>query len=245
VRGFQDLIGRLERQGMHEAANHLTQAESALERSAWESANAQVRSGLESLFDSVALIRLGSSDTGGHARQALQDAGLLGSREAGLIREFMALAGEAGSHAGRSNGDSSTGRFLAGIGIAYMAVALIPELVRVEDVLLDQLDPPRGSSLPTDREIHTSCPTCGATQTLAEASLMRSGGDTIYTCKNACQPIVVVGEPGESPWPGRGYRLGSYVIRNARDLFLPIKSGAEVLLPASKAALMKERPVGS
>jgi hypothetical protein len=169
----------------------------------------------------------------------------LSSREAALIREFMAFAGEAGSHAGVATSDSSTGRFHAGIGIAYMGMALIPELVRVEDVVASQLHPPKGGALPTDREIHTSCPTCGATQTLSEASLTRSGSDTIYTCKNGCQPVVVVGRPGESAWPGRGYRLGPHVIRNAGDLFLPVKSGAKVLLPASKAALMKEPPVGS
>jgi hypothetical protein len=135
VHGFDDLVDRLERQGMHEAANHLTQAKASLERGEWESANAQVRSGLESVFNSIALTRLGSTETGGRARQALQDARLLSSREAALIRGFMAFAGEAGSHAGVSTSDSATGRFHAGIGIAYMGMALMPELVRVEDVV--------------------------------------------------------------------------------------------------------------
>ena len=241
---LENMISRLERQGMSEAANHLAQAKSALDRSGWESANAQVRAGLESLFDGVAAVRLDSKKTGGQARQELEQAGILRAHEARLVQQFMAVAGGAGSHAGVSNSDESLGRFLAGIGIAYMWIALIPELVRVEDVLVGQLEAPPGGSLPTDKQIRTSCPTCGAEQTLDEASLSRVGQDTVYTCARGCQTIVVVGEPGDSPWPGRGYRLGPHVIRNAQDMYLPIVGGSEVLIPASKAALMKQPPLG-
>jgi hypothetical protein len=120
---------------------------------------------------------------------------------------------------------------------------LVPELVRVEDVLVGQLAAPQGARLPTDQEINTACPTCGTQQALSQATISRHGKETIYTCRNGCQQIVVVGEPGEATWEGRGYRLGPHVIRNANDLFIPI-IGVErsVLIPASKAALMKERP---
>ncbi len=239
---FKDLINRLVRQGLKETANHFLQAKSAFDRSEWESANSQVRSALESLFNSVARLRLNTNKTGGEARQLLEKSGLLRKREARLVQEFMAVAGGAGSHAGVSNADESLGRLLAGIGIAYIGLALIPELVRVEDVLVDQLSVPFGARLPTDREIYTTCPTCGTRQTLNEAQIIREGKETVYICQHGCQPIVVIGEPEDMPWEGRGYRLGKYVIRNTQDLHLPIiGTGKEVLISASKAALMKRR----
>ena len=242
---FQSLVERLNRQGLDEAARHFLQAKSALDRSDWESANAQVRAALESLFNAVANLRLNSAKTGGAARQELENAGLLQAREARLVQEFMAVAGGAGSHAGVSNADESTGRLLAGIGIAYMGLALIPELVRVEDILIGQLKAPAGARLPTDKEVYTTCPTCGHKQTLSQAHVSRQGKETVYTCMNGCQTIVVVGEPGDVSWEGRGYRLGDHVIGNAQDMYLPvIGTGNEVLIPASKAALMKKRPSG-
>lgn len=242
---FDTLRDRLIRQGFDEASRHFEQAKSALDRSEWESANAQVRAALESLFNGIAALRLKTKKRGGEARAALESAGLLRGREARLVQEFIAVAGGAGSHAGVSNADESLGRFLAALGIAYIALGIVPELVRVEDVLVGQLTAPPGARLPTDHEAHTSCPTCGTSQTLSQASLSRSGSETVYACVNGCQPIVIVGEPGDVPWHGRGYRLGSHVIRNASDLFLPIVgTGKEVLVPASKSALMKRMPNG-
>jgi hypothetical protein len=243
---FQNLIERLTRQGLNETAKHFSQAKSAFDRSEWESANSQVRSALESLFNSVAGLRLNTSKTGGAARQELENTGLLRAREARLLQEFMAVAGGAGSHAGVSNADESLGRLLAGIGVAYIGLALIPELARVEDVLVGQLKAPPGTRLPTDQEAYTTCPTCSTQQTLSQAQIVREGKETVYSCQHGCQAIVVVGEPGDVPWEGRGYRLGGHVIRNAKDLHLPvIGTGNEVLIPASKAALMKRRPGSS
>jgi hypothetical protein len=242
---YERLLARLQRQGMNEAFRHFGQAESALSRSEWESANAQTRSGLESIFNQVAAIRLKTDKKGGEARQALETAGLLRGREARLVQEFMAVAGGTGSHAGVSNFDEAVGRFLTGLGIAHLALALIPELVRVEDVVVGQLKAPAGATLPTDKEMNTVCPTCGTKQTLDQASISRVGPETVYTCTNGCHPIVVVGTPESIPWKGRGYRLGDHVIRNAGDLFLPLRGSAGVVIPASPAALMKERPHGS
>jgi len=240
---FQSLLERLHRQGFAEAARHFELSKSALDRSEWESANAQVCAALEALFNEVAALRLSTKKRGGEARSALEAAGLLRGREARLVQEFMAVAGGAGAHAGVSNADESLGRFLAGLGIAFLALSLVPELVRVEDVLVGQLTASRGARLPTDQEINTSCPTCGAKQTLSQATISRQGKETIYTCRNGCQQIVAVGEPGEVAWEGRGYRLGPHVIRNANDMFLPmIGTERELLIPASKAALMKEQP---
>ena len=245
IEHFESLLARLNRQGFQEAARHFEQSRSALDRSEWESANSQVRAALESLFNGIAALRLGSKKTGGEARAALEAAGLLRDREVRLVQEFIAVAGGAGSHAGVSNADESLGRFLAGLGVAYLGLGLVPEPVRVEDVLVGQLTAPVGARLPTDQEAHTSCPTCGTRQTLSQASLSRKGNETIYTCVNGCQPIVVVGEPGDTPWEGRGYRVGPHVIRNAQDLVLPIiGTGNNVLIPASKSALMTRRPNG-
>lgn len=97
----------------------------------------------------------------------------------------------------------------------------------------------RGARLPTDRQISTSCPTCGRTQTLAHAPIKRAGNETIYTCVNGCQTIAVVGPPEQTPMEGRGYRLGPYVIRNPHDLVLTIEGAdSPLIIPASKAALV-------
>lgn len=236
---FQALIARLRRQNFAEAARHFEQAKSALDRSEWEAANSQIRAALESLFNEIARLRLTSNKTGGEARKALETEGYLRAREARFIQEFIAVAGTAGSHAGVSNADESLGRFLAGVGIGFLGLGLVPELVRVEDVLIGEIEPPHGARLPTDQEMHTSCPTCGTQQTLAQALITRSGSDTTYVCVNGCQTIVVVGSPEETAMEGRGYRLGPHIIRNARDLILPIAGASDVVIPASKAALIK------
>jgi len=242
---YKELIEQLTRQGLNETINHFTQAKSAFDHSQWEAANSQVRAALESLFNAIAVIRLGSNKKGGEARKQLEDASILRKRESRLVQDFIDVAGGAGAHAGVSNKDESKGRLLAGFGVAYIGLALIPELTRVEDVVISKLNVPNGARLPTDAEMYTSCPTCGQEQTLQEAELSRKGEETIYTCKNGCQPIVIVGKPGTKPWEGRGYRLGDYVIRNAQDIFLPIiGKGTGIKIPASPAALMKRKPSG-
>jgi len=239
---LEDIVSRLKRQGLDESLNHLQQAKSAFERSEWESLNSQIRSFLESLFNNIAMIRLKSTKKGGIARKELEDSVLLQEKEARLIQDFMAVAGGAGSHAGVSNADEAKGRFLAGLGIAYIGLALIPELIRVEDIIVGNLTAPEGTSLPTNGEMYTSCPTCKEKQHLNEAEVVRDGEDTVYICRNGCQPIIVVSTPESEAWPGRGYRIGTHVIRNAEDLNLPIIGATKgVLIPASRAALKKKR----
>ena len=151
---FDALRDRLIRQGFDEASRHLEQAKSALDRSEWESANAQVRAALESLFNGVAVLRLRTKKRGGEARAALEAAGLLREREARLVQDFIAVAGGAGSHAGVSNADESLGRFLAALGVAYIGLGIVPELVRVEDVLVGQLSAPPGAPPNRPRGLH-------------------------------------------------------------------------------------------
>lgn len=241
---------RMERQGLDMALNHLSQAESALQRREWESANAQIRSCLEAVFNRVAEIRLKSNKTGGDARKQLQTKGVLREREAKLVQQFFNVAHGAGSHAGASNEDEARGRFLVGLGICYLGLALIPELTRVEDVLATAvLD---GSRPTTDALIRTTCPTCELQQTLDEAEAKRSNADTVYMCRNGCQRIVRVtafdldkarARPKDAPAPG--YRVGDFVIRNAKNLYVKIFTDTghvapdELLIPASPGALMR------
>ena len=238
-----EVTGRLRRQGLDEAARHMDQAWSALQRSEWEGANAQTRSSLESLFNRVAALRLRTNSRDGKARKELEEKGILRKQEARLVQDFIDVAGGAGSHAGVSNSDEARGRLLAAAGIAYIGLALIPDLVRVEDVISERLEAAPGTRLPVDAEIDARCPTCGETQKLAEATLTRDGDDTVYECKNGCQPIVVVSPPDAIAWPGRGYRIGDLVIRNASELSLPMRGEEGIRgvlkIPASPAALMK------
>lgn len=120
-------------------------------------------------------------------------------------------------------------------GIAY-------EIVKVETVFEKAIDF-KGNRPFRDNDMITECPACNAKQKLSDATISLDGDDTIYTCKNGCQPLVVVSRPGMVAWSGRGYRLQDYVIRNVRDITIKTENmGVPMLIPASKAALMKVRP---
>jgi hypothetical protein len=117
------------------------------------------------------------------------------------------------------------------------------DLVKVENVLAKQAVGPKGGRPIKDSDMRTACPACGTEQLLSEAVLSLDDGDTVYTCKYGCQPIVVVGRPGVVAWPGRGYRLGDHVIRNVRDVSVKTEDmHVPMVLNAREAALMKKRP---
>ncbi len=233
---------RLARHGLDVALRHFDEAEASFAADNFEAANSQYRSFLEAQFNAVAAIRLKVDETGGAARKRLQEEGLLTEREGRFLQASMDIIGEHGSHAGLSSRDQAASRRLTAFGVAFVGLSLLPELVRVQDVLVFAQIDWQGHRAPTDGEMTTSCPTCGEDQHLEEAEVRRDGEETVYQCKNGCQPIVVVGIPGDSPWPGRGYRLGSHVIRNARDLKIRVHGAqADLLIPASPAALMKRR----
>lgn len=119
-------------------------------------------------------------------------------------------------------------------GIAY-------EIVRAETVFKKVLDF-KGKQPFRDSDMKTECPACNTAQNLSESTISLDSHDTVYTCKNGCQPLVVISRPGMVAWPGRGYRLQNYVIRNVRDIFIKTESmSIPMLIPASKAALMKVR----
>jgi TIR domain len=127
--------------------------------------------------------------------------------------------------------------FNAQNGIAYV-------IVRAEEVFKNAgISGPNGSTF-SDANFQTDCPTCQTKQRLSEAPISLDNDDTVYSCKNGCQPIVAISRPGIVAWPGRGYRVGAHVIRNAADIFVLSAGMKPVLIPAAKAALMKVRPHG-
>lgn len=213
---------RMKRQGLGTALRHLWLAKGALDRHEWESSNSQIRSCLESLFNSIAQIRLASSKTGGEARRELEAQGVLREPEARLVQQFFRVAGGAGAHAGISNEDEARGRFMVGLGVCYLGLALIPELTRVEDVLVELAQHPQAVvSFATDAEMRTSCPSCGHNQALAECEIKRDGDCTVYLCQNGCQVLIVVGGDPESSWAERGATFGPYEVRNVADITTP------------------------
>jgi hypothetical protein len=74
----------------------------------------------------------------------------------------------------------------------------------------------------TDGMFATACPTCGERQNLNECNVVVEDTDTVYYCKNGCQRIAIVSPSSltAKPWPGRGFRLKDFVVRNAEDIFL-------------------------
>jgi hypothetical protein len=107
-------------------------------------------------------------------------------------------------------------------------------IIRVSDVLNQALPP--GTPPITDADIACECPTCGNKIQLSECSI-EPGRETTYRCKCGVT-FVIIGAPnpdGKS-WPGRGYRLKDFVIRNAVALYYGL-----VVLPRSPNALARER----
>lgn len=116
------------------------------------------------------------------------------------------------------------------------------DLVSAESVFENALDF-EGQRAYQDKDMQTVCPTCNEKQNLSEATMSLADDDTLYSCKNGCQTIVVISRPGVTAWPGRGFRLKDYVIRNACDITIQTEyMRMPMLISASKAALMKMRP---
>lgn len=120
---------------------------------------------------------------------------------------------------------------------------IVYEIVKAETVFDNALNM-KGDQRICDADIKTDCPACNTNQTLSEAIISLDNDNTIYTCKHGCQPLVIISRPGMVAWPGRGYRLKDYVIRNVRDVFVKTEGMSKsLLIPASNAALMKTRPI--
>jgi hypothetical protein len=108
-------------------------------------------------------------------------------------------------------------------------------VIKVSDVLNQALPP--GTPPITDADIACDCPTSGAPIQMSECSI-EPGRETRYKCKCG-HMLVIIGAPnpdGKS-WPGRGYRLRDFVLRNVVDLRY-----RSVVLPRSPNATAQERP---
>ena len=115
-------------------------------------------------------------------------------------------------------------------------------IVSAESVFKNAIDF-KGGQPYRDKDLVTACPACNEGQNLSESTISLDDDNTIYTCKNGCQPLVVISRPGMVAWPGRGYRLKDYVIRNIRDITIKTEDmRMSLVIPASQAALMKTRP---
>ncbi|MHB1681259.1 MAG: hypothetical protein ACYCYO_00325 [Bacilli bacterium] len=212
---------------------------SSVQQKHWESANAQVRSFLESLFNDLCRILLNKNATGGDARKALATAGFLNDEQANFLFSFMKLAHTNGAHPGISNEIESQSRWYACLSIALIGVYLLPHVVRVSDVLKRAgIVVPNVSEI-TDGILSSECPTCEEEQFLTSCTIHEKNGETHYMCKNGCQDIVVVGKPLNERVEGKGYRLKDYVMRNAHDILIHAPNGSVVKLPKSPNSLKK------
>jgi predicted RNA-binding Zn-ribbon protein involved in translation (DUF1610 family) len=90
---------------------------------------------------------------------------------------------------------------------------------------------------PRERDITTSCPSCGQEQSLRDAQVDDDDvWETRYSCRRCHQTILLIGTPGVVPWKGRGYRLGEWVLRNPSELDIHLRTGV-IRLSASPHAL--------
>jgi len=90
-----------------------------------------------------------------------------------------------------------------------------------------------------DEQILTSCPACGARQTLGQADVRLEAGQTRYRCKNDCQDVAFVSDRSPAEF---GYKLGSYVFRNLCDVFLLVRGNIVQAPAAHKLAAEIDQP---
>jgi predicted RNA-binding Zn-ribbon protein involved in translation (DUF1610 family) len=105
-------------------------------------------------------------------------------------------------------------------------------IIRACDILSQALQ--GGSSPLSDDDILADCQTC---KQAIELSLCRLSQlmETTYSCPKCGSTLIIISAPNRDgkPWPGRGYRLKDFVLRNAVDLLI---RGA-IKIPRSPRAL--------
>lgn len=91
----------------------------------------------------------------------------------------------------------------------------------------------------SDDDILGDCPEC-RTQVPLSHCAVTPGVETTYACPECGSCLLVIGAPHPDgrPWPGRGYRIHDFVLRNAVDLTL---RGLPLCFPRSPAALETTR----
>jgi hypothetical protein len=221
--------------------NHFEQIILNIQQNNWESANAQIRSFLESLFNDVCLLVLHKSKTGGSARIELQKAGVIDELHANNLYSFMQLSHTKGSHPGVSNENETFSRWFSCLSFALLGISILPNIIRISTVFkLAKISIPNVVSI-SDEIFGTTCPSCEEKQFLSLCKVFQEAGETHYQCKNGCQDLLIIGKPGEKTITGRGYRLKDFVVRNANDIFL-FTPGGIVNINKSPAALKKLKP---
>jgi hypothetical protein len=226
---------------MEETQDHLKQALDSFENHNYEAANAQLRASLEAFFNYMIQSLLDSSKTGGAARHELHKLNYITPSENELLKYFFKLAGENGSHPGKSNEAQSLSNIYIGLGIMWRMLRLLPNEVTVVKAFELAGIGEKADDL-TKWNFVTECPTCLEKQSINECKTYVIGRDTIHECKNGCQQIVLVAKfmEGNKPIEQRGYRLKDYVIRNAKDIVITIPGASKkLLIPASKNAFRK------
>jgi hypothetical protein len=91
----------------------------------------------------------------------------------------------------------------------------------------------------TDADITGDCQTCRRAVPLSRCDI-KQGAETTYSCDTCGGTVVIIGAPDGIPWPGRGYRLGDFLIRNASSL-----RSRGLLIPKSPNALATSREQAS
>jgi hypothetical protein len=111
----------LEQKGLETARGHWDQVTDNVARGNWASANSQMRSFLEGVFDHVAAARWEGTDaapTGGAARRFLQDEGHMSEEHGELVKALFKLLHTEGSHPGLSEEADCHTRVLMVMGVA-------------------------------------------------------------------------------------------------------------------------------
>jgi hypothetical protein len=85
---------------------------------------------------------------------------------------------------------------------------------------------PAGQPAMTDAAFATTCRGCGKQLTLA-ACEVEQAVETTYKCPQCHATMLIIGAVNANgkPWPGRGFRIQDFVIRNDTDLFVAGSSG--------------------
>lgn len=87
--------------------------------------------------------------------------------------------------------------------------------IRISDVFNQVLKP--GQPMMSDADIMANCETCKEPKNLGSCFIKQTA-ETTYSCPKCGSTLVIIGAPNKKPWPGRGYRVGDFSIRNAVDL---------------------------
>lgn len=91
--------------------------------------------------------------------------------------------------------------------------------MKASQVLNSQMDW-RGQGPISDAEIEADCDACGKPINLGACRTTSTDAGLLYRCKSCPETILIVSAfvEGTAAWPGRGYRLGPWVLRNISEL---------------------------